>query len=77
MVDLGMGELIRVEGKDRPTYKGHKPHDTRHTCISLLAKANVDERIVQKIVGHSGKNVTEKVYTHVDIEQELEAINLI
>ena len=39
--------------------------------------AEVDERIVQKIVGHSGKNITEKVYTHVVIEQLLEAINKI
>lgn len=77
MVNLDMGELIRVEGKKKLAYKGHKPHDTRHTCISLLTKANVDERIIQKIVGHSGKNVTETVYTHVDIEQELKAINLI
>lgn len=55
----------------------HKPHDTRHTCVSLLTRAGVDERIVQKIVGHAGKNITEKVYTHVIIEQMLEAINKI
>ena len=33
----------------------HRPHDTRHTCISLLAEAGVDDRMVKKIVGHKGQ----------------------
>lgn len=55
----------------------HNPHDTRHTCVSLLTKAKIDERIIKKIVGHSGKGVTEQVYTHVDMQQLLDAINQI
>lgn len=55
----------------------HKPHDTRHTCVSLLTKAEVDERIIKRIVGHSGKGVTQQVYTHMDMEQLLDAINKI
>lgn len=55
----------------------HKPHDTRHTCVSLLTKEGIDERIIKKIVGHSGKGVTEQVYTHVEINQLIEAIDLI
>ena len=35
----------------------HTPHDTRHTCISLLTEAAVDERLIQQIVGHKGANV--------------------
>lgn len=31
-----------------------KPHDTRHTCISMLAKAHVDQTMIKKIVGHAG-----------------------
>lgn len=57
--------------------KDHKPHDTRHTCVSLLTKAGIDERIIKKIVGHSGKSVTEIVYTHIDMQQLLEAIDKI
>lgn len=45
--------------------------------VSLLTEAKVDERIIQKIVGHKGQNVTQIVYTHVDLPAKLEAINLI
>lgn len=55
----------------------HRPHDTRHTCISLLTVAGVDERIIKKIVGHAGKGVTENVYTHIEMKPLLEAINRI
>jgi integrase len=55
----------------------HKPHDTRHTCISLLTAAGVDDKIIKKIVGHKGQGVTENVYTHFEIQQLLDAINLI
>lgn len=56
---------------------GHKPHDTRHTCVSLLADKRTDERIIKRIVGHSGKGVTETVYTHLDFKVLLDAINSI
>ena len=55
----------------------HKPHDTRHTCITLLTLAKVDDKVIKRIVGHAGKNVTEKVYTHFDIQVLLDAIDLI
>ena len=55
----------------------YTPHCTRHTCISLLTEAEVDERIIQQIVGHKGENVTRVVYTHVDLPKKLEAINRI
>lgn len=53
------------------------PHCTRHTCISMLTTAGVDERIIQKIVGHKGLNVTQVVYTHFEIEELIDAINKI
>ncbi len=55
----------------------HTCHDTRHTCISLLARAGVDEKIIRRIVGHKGIGVTEIVYTHFDLETLLTAINKI
>lgn len=55
----------------------HTPHDTRHTCISLLTESEVDKRLIKKIVGHKGDNVTENVYTHIDIKVLLEQINKI
>ncbi len=55
----------------------HRPHDCRHTCVSLLSEAGVDERMVKKIVGHKGQGVTQQVYTHFEISALLEAINKI
>ena len=55
----------------------YTPLCTRHTCISLLTEAGVDERIIQDIVGHKGQSVTQAVYTHIDLQAKLEAINKI
>ena len=56
----------------------HKPHDTRHTCISMLTEKEVSPTLIKKIVGHSGAmSLTEKVYTHVNVQELLDAINKI
>lgn len=56
----------------------HRPHDTRHTCVSRLALAKVEQTIIKKIVGHTGAmTVTESVYTHFDIKPLIEAVNKI
>lgn len=55
----------------------HRPHDARHTCISMLTVAGVSDKIIKKIVGHKGQGVTEVVYTHFEIEELIEAINKI
>ena len=44
----------------------------------LLCEAHVDQTMIKKIVGHSGSmTLTERVYTHLDIETLVEAINKI
>ena len=55
----------------------HRPHDTRHTFITLAKQANIDEYILKLIVGHSINDVTEKVYTHRTIEDLKKAIRKI
>lgn len=55
----------------------HLPHDGRHTCATLLDNAGVNKRTVQLILGHSAKDLTERVYTHKTIGQLVEAINKI
>ncbi len=55
----------------------HRPHDTRHTCVSMLTAAGVDDKIIKKIVGHRGGSVTEVVYTHFEFQKLIEAINRI
>ena len=54
------------------------PHCCRHTCISLLSEAGVQETTIKKIVGHSGAMpLTERVYTHLDVQILVDAINKI
>ena len=54
----------------------HTPHCTRHTCISMLSEAGVQDTTIKKIVGHSGAmSLTEKVYTHLDVQILIDAIN--
>ena len=77
MLQLNMGKVVVEEDKKEPVYDGHRPHDTRHTCISLLTEAGVDDRIIKKIVGHKGQGVTQTVYTHLELPIKLEAINKI
>lgn len=55
----------------------HRPHDTRHTCVSLLTVAGVSDKIIKKIVGHKGQGVTEIVYTHFELSELIDAINKI
>lgn len=55
---------------------GHTPHDTRHTFMSLMAEAKVDDRIVKAIVGHKPTDITEH-YTHFSLETLLDAVNRI
>ncbi|MCF2570113.1 tyrosine-type recombinase/integrase [Mediterraneibacter glycyrrhizinilyticus] len=55
----------------------HTPHDCRHTCNSLLLKAKVDRVARYKIMGHAGKDINERIYSHMTTEQlreELEKI---
>ena len=54
----------------------HKPHDTRHTCVTLLTERGVDDRIIKSIVGHSGQSIT-ALYTHIEIQPMLDAVNLL
>lgn len=54
------------------------PHCTRHTCVSMLTQAHVDQTTIKKIIGHSGAmSLTEKVYTHLDVQTLIDAINKI
>lgn len=55
----------------------HRPHDTRHTFITLAKEAGMNEYILKLIVGHAIADITEKTYTHRTIEelrQEMEKI---
>ena len=56
----------------------HTVHETRHTFISMMVVKNVNQTIIKKIVGHKSiMNLTEKVYTHIEISELLKAVNLL
>lgn len=57
-----------------PLGMSHIPHDTRHTCATLLEEAGIDDRIVKSILGHKRKDIT-GTYSHIGINAKLEAIN--
>ncbi len=55
----------------------HLPHETRHTFISLMDTAGANKVCLDRIIGHAGKGIREKVYTHKDIDELKVNIELI
>lgn len=55
----------------------HTPHDCRHAFITDLDNAGANKTAVKRLVGHASKGVTEKVYTHKDLEQLRQTIELL
>lgn len=58
----------------------HTPHDARHTFSLLCEKYDVKENDRKRMLGHSFKDVTNKVYGHRDLEDlrtEIEKIKIV
>lgn len=47
----------------------HTMHDTRHTCASLLKEYGCDDLYRKLILGHHIQDLTDRVYTHVEIQR--------
>lgn len=60
-----------------PELSGHTAHDARHTLRNELRKLNVKDIIINSIVGHSNDDVGEDIYSHVSIEEKIEAIKMV
>lgn len=56
---------------------GHTTHDCRHTVATLLDNAGANETAKRRILGHTGGDVTERVYTHKNLRQLRKCIELI
>ena len=54
--------------------KDLSPHCSRHTAITLMTAAGIDQRLLKMIVGHSDGSVTER-YTHAVIDSLIVAID--
>lgn len=55
----------------------HLPHDCRHTFATLMDNAGANKVSIKRIMGHASKDITDKVYTHKDIEELKKAVDLI
>lgn len=55
----------------------HTPHDCRHTFTSLLDSAGANQVCIDRLIGHTSKSLTTRTYTHKDIEELRQAIELI
>lgn len=55
----------------------HLPHDCRHTFATLMDNAGANKVSIKRIIGHASKDITDRVYTHKDIEELKKAIDLI
>lgn len=52
-------------------------HSGRHTFASLANEYGLNEFLVKKIMGHSAKDLTKDVYTHIDYERLVNEVNKI
>lgn len=55
----------------------HTTHDCRHTVATLLDNYGANEPAKKRILGHSGGDVTERVYTHKNLRQLRKCIELL
>lgn len=54
--------------------KKKSPHATRHTYTSRAVKEGMPPEILQKILGHADYSTTANVYTHIDTETLVKAV---
>lgn len=54
-----------------------KPHECRHTFVTNLQKNGANKAYIQRLVGHSSKDVTDKIYTHADMKALRDTINML
>lgn len=65
-------------GIKQPNGEDFTPHATRHVFATMCRKNGLDSLVTKKLIGHSlTGDVTEKVYTHVDLEMLNEAMLMI
>ena len=55
----------------------HKPHDTRHTCATMMELAQIELSHRKKILGHKSNDITLDLYTHQVIKILCDDINKI
>lgn len=55
----------------------HTPHECRHTFRSLLDSAGANKKCIDMMMGHTSKDVGERIYTHKTLSELAEALALV
>lgn len=55
----------------------HTMHDCRHTFTSLLDTAGANAVCIDRLVGHASKSLTAKTYTHKELNELRDTVELI
>ena len=55
----------------------HKFHDARHTFASMGTVSGIPELYMQKLLGHKPQSVLYNTYTHIEVEELRQYINMI
>ena len=50
-------------------------HELRHSYLSMLASEGVHPRVMQDLAGHADSRTTLEIYTHINMEQKLCAVD--
>lgn len=53
---------------------GHTAHDCRHTFATRMRECGCDPLVLQLLLGHTPTTITERVYTHITLEELRESI---
>jgi len=54
---------------------GHTAHDCRHTFTTQMRLCGCDPLVLQLLLGHTPQTITERVYTHITIDELSLALN--
>lgn len=54
----------------------HIIHETRHTFATYAERCGMNDLVKKRIIGHSVKDLTQRVYTHTEYRDLIEAVNL-
>ncbi len=55
----------------------HHGHDTRHTFTTRMRECGCDSLVLQKLLGHTPQTITERVYTHLTMDEMRTNLNLL
>ena len=66
--DIAIKRMLESFRKD--TGLNFSLHQLRHTFCTILYYSGISSKKAQEIMGHSSIDVTLKIYTHLDNEQE-------